>query len=292
MRRILVVMLIPLLLASCGESAKERQLRLQKDSIQAVANQGAQDLQKYLDAFNEIQENLDKIKQQESIITVNTTGNVEDAQNKKDQINEDILTIYKLMLENKEKLARLQRSIRNSKHKNSSLQKMVTRMQKQMEEKDAQIYQLKTKLEQMDLTVEGLNKEIANMSADIDTFRKVTEHQTEVIQKQTQELNTAFYIVGTKKELKEYQILTKEGGFIGIGGVQKLQADFSKDHFKKINITRLKSIPLLTKKAVLVSSHPSSSFNMVKSNDRVDSLVITNPKKFWSMSKYLVIMVN
>lgn len=292
MRRILVVMLIPLMFASCGESAKERQLRLQRDSIEAVANQGAQDLQKYLDAFNEIQENLDKIKQQENIITVSTTGNVEDAQNKKDQINEDILTIYKLMLENKEKLARLQRSIRNSKHKNSSLQKMITRMQKQMEEKDAQIYQLKTKLEQMDLTVEGLNKEIANMSADIDTFRKVSEHQNEVIQKQTQELNTAFYIIGTKKELKEYKILTKQGGFIGIGGVQKLQADFSKDRFKKINITKLKSIPLLTKKAVLVSSHPSNSFKMASSNDRVDSLVITNPKKFWSMSKYLVIMVN
>ncbi len=292
MRKLLVLLIIPLLFASCGESALDKQLKHQRDSLQSIASQGETDLQSYLTAFNEIQDNLDKIKQQENIITVNTTGNVEDAQNKKDQINEDILTIYKLMLENKEKLARLKRSVRNSKYKNSQLQKMIDRMTKDIETKDAEIYQLKTKLEQMNLTVEGLNTEITNLSADLDTFKTISKNQTQVIKNQTQKLHTAYYVIGTKKELKEQNILTKEGGFIGIGGVQKLQADLNKDYFKKIDITKVSSIPILSKKVILVSSHPKSAYKFAGNDKQVDSIVITNSDKFWSVSKYLVIMVN
>jgi chromosome segregation ATPase len=291
MRKLVVLLFVPLFLMSCGETKLEKELRLKNDSLQALVAEGGDELQQYLNAFSEIQGNLDKIKQQENIITVNASGDIEQAQTKKEQINEDILTIYKLMLENKEKLAALQRKVNNSQYKNSELNKMIQRMTKEMEEKDAQIFELKTKLEQMNLTVEGLNTEIAGLSADIDTFKVKTEKQTAVIEQQTTEMNTAFYAIGTKKELYEQQILTKEGGFVGIGGVQKLHENFNKDYFKKIDIRSTKSIPLFVKKATLVTSHPTS-FRFAKTGDKIDSLVITDAKKFWSVSKYLVIMVD
>ncbi|MCK5537617.1 MAG: hypothetical protein KAI79_12375 [Bacteroidales bacterium] len=291
MRKLLALLIIPLFLMSCGETKLEKELRLQNDSLQALVAEGGDELQQYLNAFGEIQENLNKIKQQENVITINASGDVEQAQTKKEQINEDILTIYKLMLENKEKLASLQRKVSNSKYKNSELSKMIKRMTKEMETKDTEIFELKTKLEKMDLTVTGLNSEIAGLSADIDTFKNITENQTQVIEQQTTEINTAYYVIGTKKELKEQKILTKEGGFIGIGGVQKIQADFNEDYFKKIDISKTKSIQLFSKKAKLITSHPNV-YRFDGSENKVDSLVITDAKKFWSMSKYLVIMVD
>ncbi len=291
MRKLLALLIIPLFLMSCGETKLEKELRLQNDSLQALVAEGGDELQQYLNAFGEIQDNLNKIKQQENVITINASGDVEQAQTKKEQINEDILTIYKLMLENKEKLASLQRKVSNSKYKNSELSKMIKRMTKEMETKDTEIFELKTKLEQMDLTVTGLNSEIAGLSADIDTFKNITENQTQVIEQQTTEINTAYYVIGTKKELKEQKILTKEGGFIGIGGVQKIQADFNEDYFKKIDISKTKSIQLFSKKAKLITSHPNV-YRFDGSENKVDSLVITDAKKFWSMSKYLVIMVD
>ena len=42
------------------------------------------------------------------------------------------------------------------------------------------------------------------------------------ISTQTYEMNKAFYVCGTYKELKAKGLLTKEGGFIGLGKTESL----------------------------------------------------------------------
>ena len=106
----------------------------------------------------------------------------------------------------------------------------------------------------------------------------------------TEELNTAFYAFGTSKELVKQGVLTKEGGFIGIGKAAKLKDDFNKSYFTKVDITKVLSISILAKKAKLITSHPASSYKFV-GEGKVDKLEITDSKEFWSVSKYLVIVV-
>jgi hypothetical protein len=113
----------------------------------------------------------------------------------------------------------------------------------------------------------------------------------EEIGTQTDKMNTAYYCFGTSKELKEKGVLTKEGGFIGIGKSEKLAADFNKDYFTKIDITLMKSVDLKSKKAKLVTTHASDSYKLEGDKTSVDKLVITNAEKFWASSKYLVIVV-
>jgi len=107
---------------------------------------------------------------------------------------------------------------------------------------------------------------------------------------QRNELNTAFYAVGTSKELRDNGVLTKEGGVAGLGGVNKLNtSDLKKDYFTQIDIMRTQEIPLAAKKAKLVTTHPEGSYKLDLASGK---LVITDANAFWSISKYLVVVVD
>ena len=92
------------------------------------------------------------------------------------------------------------------------------------------------------------------------------------------------------KELEKQQVVTKDGGFIGLGKIEKLKDDFNRDYFEKIDIRKVKRLKLFCAKAKLITTHPANSYKIYGQN-RVDSLVITNPNQFWSVSKYLVVVV-
>jgi hypothetical protein len=82
-----------------------------------------------------------------------------------------------------------------------------------------------------------------------------------------------------------------EGGFVGIGRNKKVKEDFNQEYFTRVDITKLKSIPVLRKKADIITTHPSQSYKIFGEKS-VDSIVISNQKEFWSASKYLVIVID
>ena len=168
---------------------------------------------------------------------------------------------------------------------------MVNTLTKQIEQKDAELTRLKTHMEELNLEVTNLNSAIEGLESNLDDLGQETTEQKEVIAEQDQQLNTGYYVFGTRKELKTKEIITSEGGFIGIGRIKKLQENFSKDYFNVVDIRNKTAITLFTKKAEIITTHPSGSF-FYAGTDNVDSLVITDPVKFWSLSKYLVIVID
>ena len=59
-----------------------------------------------------------------------------------------------------------------------------------------------------------------------------------------------------------------------------------------IDIRKVTEIPLFAKKAKLKTNHPDGTYEFVKDEDGNLTFKITNPKEFWSISKFLVIEVN
>lgn len=109
---------------------------------------------------------------------------------------------------------------------------------------------------------------------------------------QEEKLNTAYFCFGTSKELRDQGVISKEGGFIGLGKTTVLSDDFNQEYFTKIDITLETKIDLMTEDAKVVTNHPKGSYELVKNDDVVEKLKITNPKEFWSASKYLVIVTD
>ncbi len=230
----------------------------------------------FIRSFNEIQENLDVIKDKEKLLTTSSqTGELD--QNQKDKIIGDIQAIYDLMVKNKQKLSSVNKKLKKANLKISEFEKMIERMNNQIAEKDVEISELKTQLEKM-------NIELSEVSLNYEAAQ-------EMLEEKTGKLNTGFYAFGTSKELIKQGVLTKEGGFIGIGKAEKLKADFNKSYFTKIDVSETGSIPLACKKAKLITVHPSDSYKFEGPGHKIEKLIITNPEEFWSASKYLVIVV-
>ncbi|MDF1551020.1 MAG: hypothetical protein P1P88_24580 [Bacteroidales bacterium] len=291
MKNLLLLMLIPLFLVACGGGSDVEKLRAERDSLEALSQNKDQTINDFMKSFNEIESNLETIKQKEQIISLKAHGDIELDQTAKDKINDDVLAIYELMKKNKETIAGLERKLRKAQINSSEFQKIITRMQEEIRRKDEQIESMKNDLVKLNINIDQLNQDIAELNSDLDTLAKTTEKQGEIIDMQDEKLHKAYYVFGTKKELKEHKVITSEGGFIGLGRMQKLMENFNKDYFTVVDNRTLKSVPLFAKKAELITSHPSSSYYFA-GGDNIDSLVIKNPGEFWSVSKYLVIMVN
>lgn len=230
----------------------------------------------FIRAFNEIQDNLDVIKDKEKLLTTSSQSGELD-QNQKDKIINDIQAIYDLMVKNKQKLMSMNKKLKKANLKIAEFQEMIERLNNQIAEKDQEISELKGQLEK-------LNIELSEVTMNYEAAQ-------EMLEEKTGKLQTAFYAFGTSKELTEQGVLTKQGGFIGIGKAEKLKEDFNKNYFTQIDIKETTSIALSCKKAKLVTNHPSGSYKLEGPEGKIEKLAILNPEEFWGVSKYLVIVV-
>ena len=232
----------------------------------------------FIGSMNEIQDNLAKIKEREKIITTRfDNGNGEMDENQKTQIVEDIELINNLLLENKNKMASLNSKLKKSNLKITELEKMIESMATQMQQKDAEISSLQEKLVQANEQLKVLFEEYNN--------------RIEELGNKEDKLNTAFYCFGSAKELKEQGVITKEGGFVGLGKSIKLSDNFNKKYFTQIDIKLINEIKLMSKKAKIITNHPANSYKIEGKDGSAEKLVILDNEAFWSSSKYLVLVV-
>ena len=137
----------------------------------------------------------------------------------------------------------------------------------------------------------GLNIEVGNLEEDIANLEMDNEEKDNMIDDKDDEINTAYYVIGTKKELLENEVITKEGGFIGMGKIAKLKDKFNKDYFTKVDIRETSEISVYAKKGEVITNHPSDTYKII-GEEKLDKIEILNPKEFWGASKYLVIMTD
>ncbi len=280
MKKLLILLLVLPLWYACKDDKPETDpvkdsLTNETQKLSGINAEQAAALDSFFRAMNDIQDNLDEIKKKEKIISKDTaTG---DVASRKDKITTDIQSIYDMIVENKERLAAARKNLKNANLNMASMQTTIDNLTAELAEREYEITMLKDELEKQNL-------ELSNLSMNY------TELQTESDAK-TEQLNTAYYAYGTSKELTTQGVLTKEGGFIGLGKTQKLSETMNTSYFTKIDVTQTKEVQLGAKKAKVVTSHPAGSYRLEGNDGRHDKLVITDPNSFWSVSKYLVVVV-
>lgn len=284
MKKYLILLIIPLFVA-CGHSAKKEAeaMKAKNDSLMAQTMQKDEAINEFIATVNEIQGTLDTIKMKENIINLSTDKNGELKLSAKDQIKSDIMNIYSMMEKNKAQLADLTRKLKNSNMKVSELQKLVDRLQKDIAQKNGEIESLRDKLAKLNIVIETANLKVDTLSGVVKNQGKAIKEKDQTIAQQEAALNTAYYVMGTDKELKKNGILGKN---------DKILADFNRDLFTKIDIRKVTEISILSKKAKVLSNHPTSSYQLTGDKKIIQALVITDYKAFWSNTKYLVIIVN
>lgn len=277
-----------LVLTQCTQGPSRQELITSNDSLQRVVVQKDSAIYSIMGTFTSIENNLQAIKERENIIALNANGN-ESKQTREEKINEDIQLIYKMMLQNREEVAKLQAQLKKANVKNSEMQQMIASLQDKIQEKDAEILKLTEELQNSNLKIEGLNALVNSMQYQLDSLRSDSELKLATIEGQDEALNTAYYIIGSEKELKELGVLDKRGKFAV--GSKKAKSEFNQSAFTKIDIRETKKFDLNgAKKATVVTAHPLDSYT-IYGQKPVDSLVVNNYYNFWGSSKYLVIVV-
>ena len=282
---LLILLALPVLFASCENKKQTEQInQLIQEKNKMLSDAAVKDslVNDFLMTINEIEANLAEIKSREKLISSQTGQGQELSKPIRDRINEDIRMINELMQSNKNKIAALNRKIKDSDLKIKEFDNMIALANQQLAERDNEILALKEELA-------GLNFSITVLNDTISVIKDKNRALTGVINDKTNELNTAYFIVGERKALIEKKILNKEGGFLGLGKTQKIAGDVDLNEFTRIDIRNLKSIPLGVKKATLMSVHPAGSYELIMTEKKVEEIVIKDPAIFWEKSRMLVI---
>ena len=273
---------LALLLYGCKEykaPVANRPTVAKDDSLQQIISQRDTQINNMMATMNEIQEGFNEISEAEN--RVNLIQDDERA-DKASQIKEDIKFIADRMQQNRELIKKLQGQLRDSEFKSQELKKVIANMLRQLDEKDQQLQQLRAELDAKNIHSAELDETISNLNNNVTELKSESDEKSQIINNQETQLNTAWYVFGTRPELKDQRILM---------GDKVLQQNFNKNYFTKIDIRVTREIKLYSKSARLLTSHPAGSYELTRDNNKMYTLAITNPQLFWSTSKYLVVVV-
>ena len=262
-----------------GKNDSAAQNTAQADSLNGIIAQKDSEINDLLGTLNEIEEGFQQISEAEHRVSLAKDG---EGVNKKQKLKEDIQFIADRMKQNRELIAKLQKQLANGTLKGAQLQKTIEGLQKQLEEKDAKLQTLREELDKKDIHIAALDETVNNLNTKTNRLTAESNQKTETINAQDKQIHTAWYVFGTKKELKEQSII--QDGKVMTG-------NFNKNYFTKVDIRNLSEIKLYSKSAKLLTIHPSSSYSLVRDANKQYTLHITNSQLFWSTSKYLVVLV-
>lgn len=285
MKNVAFILIIFVALSSCVSPEVETELeslQMKNDSLKNQLVMKDATMRLFEESFTSIQQNLSLISEREKSISI-SAGELREGEDTREEITRDIQAINNLLEENKNTIARLNEKLANSNSDVTSFKKLIAQLNEDIETKEEEVSYLKENLTAANFTIEILNEML-----DSAEFRN--EIQSDLIQMQSDEMNTVYYAIGSFKDLEEAGVVEKKGGIVGIAGSKQLKSDFNKDFFAQLDLTRTRSIPLNSKKVNIVTAHPSETYELEGEEEK--TLKILEPMRFWEASKYLVIITD
>ncbi len=285
-------MVLAILIGGCKNNpatndAEINKVSKQRDSLMELSIRKDSAINAFVSSFTEIENNLVSIKQKENLLSVHSKKNAELSGSIKDEVNENIKIINDLMDKNRQKITSLNSKLKEANFTIGQLAGLVDILITNINYKNQDLILLSDVLMANGKTTVKLNTAMIN-------FGMQSANKTDTINQKNTLLNTAYYIIGEIGELKEKKIVEERGGFFSPNQYEKVNPDFNRDYFTKIDIKQTTNIPISGKNAKFISTHPSDSYKLEKQNknNSIANLIITNPIKFWSESKFLIVSVD
>lgn len=243
--------------------------------------------------FDEIEQNLTFIRDKRNQLVLDQKEGTED---QKETLVADIKLMNEMLEESSKKIDELEKQLKSSGIQISSFRKKIAKLNESIVEQDKNIQMLKTELEkrdyqiaEMDLQIEKMDSQRVVLETNLAVKDDSIQNATQLIAEQDSELNKAFFAAGSYDELAENGVLTKEGGFLGIGKSTEIKDDLNQNYFTKLDKRDTNYFPLFVKKAKIITEHPDSSFRFIEEDNLITYLEIENPEEFWKLSKYAVV---
>ncbi|MDU1889418.1 MAG: hypothetical protein E6767_01905 [Dysgonomonas sp.] len=289
MKKLIVACLCLMAMASCNvkNSDEYKRLQAERDSLMQVSGQSNAELSEVNSLIEEIENNFNQIREAEKYLTIESKNKGEMSNDTKSRIKDNFEMVQEIIKKNKAELDKLNQRLKNSTGQSATLKNTVERLNKELIEKANSISELQTVLASRDAQIATLQTDVKALAENVDQLSTQTAEQAAKIKEQDKELNTAYYMFGTSKELKEAKVL--KGGFLASPKI--LNEGIEKSKFIAVDMRDVQSIPVYDKKAKILSDHPSDSYTLEKDSNNKITIKITDYKRFWSLTKFLIVEV-
>ena len=252
-------------------------IRAEKDTLAALMMEVSDGMNQILDMQNQM-----------SVENLNS-----DSPDKKIQLRNHILAIQQGIVEQKQRVAQLEKRLKQSTNYSDAMKKQIASLKQQLDHQESIINSLTAQLQAAHVTIknlntkgDSLNTENAHVTSAYNSASARAQEETQRANNLVNEMNVCYYVVGSKKELKRQKII--ETGFLKKTRV--MEGDFTQSYFTKADKRTLNRIALHSKKAEIMSRHPSGSY-VIEDEGGQKVLKITNPSRFWELSNYLVVKI-
>lgn len=281
-----------LLLGSCNFFSEKKRLAVQNDSLQNAAKKMESEMTEYISTINRIQENINQIRLAEQSISVRTNSELNN-----DSFETDMEFINDLIKRNRQEIDSLKLKLENNPNQIAELEKTIERLNNELEIEREKIHNLHIDIINRDLKIRILDTQIKKLSQNNGEVKQTSTNPTatfasttnsdNIKQQPATHIDVVWYVIGTKKELQDKNIITKNGRF----NKNILKPDFDTGSFTQTDKKTRISIPLHAETVKILTSHPATSY-FLELQDNGIFLHLTNPERFWANSKYLVVQTD
>lgn len=275
---------------SCVRKSKYTEILRQHDSLQIVSSQRAEQLEMINSYLDTIASSIDSITHQEVLLLSRT--NADGVKLSKKDIRKNLELLEALIDRQRTKIYELDSTLVVMQDSTSRLRSVISFLYQQLDEKDAEIQRMKIQMGQQTRKIIQLSTQVSTLQTDVSELTSMSMEQSQEIKMQSETIAmqdamiyTAYYIVGTKKELKEKGVLST-AAFAG-NKVDISSADMSV--YTKVDIREFTSLELTGQKVKVLSQMPTGSYRIETIAPKKHRLVITDTRLFWNTSKVLVI---
>lgn len=276
------------MMSSCVESSqKYKDLQARLDSLNTVYTVQNDEMESMFADINDISAGMQSLRDAEHLLTLEAEKENKPGSKSKEQLarlKSDVQAITEAIAGYKSQVAKLEGKNRSQ---SAEFKKMIANLNAELELRSEKITEITDQLAKTNKELAVKLQEVQHLTQNVDSLDKETKSQKMTIAEQDQAIHTANYLIGSKKQLKEAEVISRQGIFCPpIVSSQAQKADFV-----NVDIRETKSIPLNNKKAKLLSVHPVDSYTLEAGEDGSLTLKINDENAFWKQTRYLVVMV-
>lgn len=276
------------ILNGCVESSsKYKALQAQLDTLNSAYTAQNAEMEELFSGLNDISAGMQSLREAENLLALESAEKGAGNRTKQQvaQLKSDIVAINGAIEAYKEQIAKLDKK---NKNQSAEFKKLIAGLNEELENRSQKIAEITALLGERNMQLAEKTKEAEVLAQNVDNLNKETAAQKATISEQDQAIHKVNYMIGTKKELKEANVITRQGLF----NPPIVSSQAQKANFKSIDMREVKSIPLNTKKAKILSVHPQEAYTLEEGEDGMLTLKINDENAFWKTTNYLVVMAN
>lgn len=238
------------------------------------------------DTINDIQTNLDSIEIGLSGQLFSGREMPISAEDRRTQIINTVLSMKQQIEHDKSRITELEKQLSGSQIRNRSLESMIAKLRVSINEKEKIVAELSGKLGIMEETL--ISEKILSQDEIMKRDREIAT-KVATIQAQEKDLNTIFYAYGSRSELVEKDVITREGGILGLGRVSTLSKMSELEKYRTFDLNEVDGIsfPATKRGYSILSSQNAASYRVDKVGENY-VLKVTNKELF---RKYKILVI-